>query len=118
VGDDKLIRFGTDIIPRYGGFVRWVTIPRIYIRPIILGTWVSALIRGIGSRALVRRTARTILRREHGQLFMLGTDSMQVDISLVSESLVPEDALSEGGGWSGLSGAGGTGSIGSGAAEQ
>jgi hypothetical protein len=118
VGDDKLIWFGTDIIPRDGGFIRWVTIPRICIRFIILGSWVSALIWGIGSRTLFGRAARTILRGEHGQFFMLGTDSMQVDISLVSESLVPEDALSKGGGWPGLSGAGGTGSIGSGATEQ
>jgi hypothetical protein len=118
VGDDKLIWFGTDIIPRDGGFIRWVTIPRICIRFIILGSWVSALIWGIGSRTLSGRTARTILRGEHGQFFMLRTDSMEVDISLVSESLVPEDALSKGGGWSGLSRAGCTGSIGSGATEQ
>jgi hypothetical protein len=31
VRDDKLVRLGTDIVPRYGGFSRQFVISRIYV---------------------------------------------------------------------------------------
>jgi hypothetical protein len=66
VGDDKFIWFGTDIFPCDGGFIRGVTIPRVWVRSIMLGTWVSAFIGEIRGGTLFGRTARTILRGKHG----------------------------------------------------
>jgi hypothetical protein len=89
VGDDKFVWFGTDIIPRDGGFSRRFVISGIYIWLNILSPWVPGLIRELRVRALIGRTAGTILGRKHRQLLVLGADSVQVNISLVPEPLIP-----------------------------